>query len=100
MSLRKQLPESVTLLLPHLVQDAPIWFVGGGVRDHLLGRKTHDLDFAVDGDAIDIAKRIADESEGYYYTLDEARGTGRVILEDDDGRRQTLDFDRIRSTCL
>ena len=96
MSLRKQLPESVNLLLPHLVQDAPIWFVGGGVRDHLLGRKTHDSDFAVDGDAIDIAKRIADELEGYYYTLDEARGTGRVILEDDDGRRQTLDFARIR----
>jgi poly(A) polymerase len=96
MSPRKRLPESVSILIPHLVQDAPIWFVGGGVRDHILGRKTYDLDFAVDGDAIAIAKRIADQLGGYYYTLDEARGTGRVIHEAGDGQRQTLDFAQIR----
>jgi tRNA nucleotidyltransferase/poly(A) polymerase len=96
MSSRKRLPESVSILIPHLVQDAPIWFVGGGVRDLLLGRKTYDFDFAVDGDAIALAKRIADHLGGHYYTLDEARGTGRVIHETEDGQRQTLDFARIR----
>ena len=96
MSSRKRLPESVSVLVPHLVQDAPIWFVGGGVRDLLLSRKTYDLDFAVDGDAIALAKRIADYLGGFYYTLDEARGTGRVIHETEDGQRLTLDFARIR----
>jgi poly(A) polymerase len=96
MSIHKQLPESVSKFIPLLVQDAPVWFVGGGVRDHLLGRKTYDLDFAVDGDAITLAKRIADQLGGYYYTLDEARGTGRVVLEDPSGRCRTLDFARIR----
>ncbi len=96
MSPQERLPESVLKLIPLLVHDAPIWFVGGGVRDYILGRKTYDLDFAVDGDAIATAKRVADQLEGYYYTLDEARGTGRVIHEDEDGRRQTLDFARLR----
>jgi poly(A) polymerase len=96
MSSRTRLPESVSILLPLLAQDVPIWFVGGGVRDHLLGRKTYDLDFAVDGDAIALAKRIADQLGGFYYTLDEERGTGRVVLEDLSGRRRTLDFARIR----
>jgi tRNA nucleotidyltransferase/poly(A) polymerase len=96
MASRKRLPKSVSILIPHLVQDAPIWFVGGGVRDHLLGRYISDLDFAVDGDAIALAKRIADHLGGYYYTLDEARGTGRVIHEDENGQRQTLDFARLR----
>jgi tRNA nucleotidyltransferase/poly(A) polymerase len=96
MSPQKRLPDSVSILTPLLVQDAPIWFVGGGVRDHLLGRKTYDLDFAVDGDAIAIAKRVADQLDGYYYTLDETRGTGRVIHEDENGQRQTLDFARLR----
>jgi tRNA nucleotidyltransferase/poly(A) polymerase len=96
MSPRKRFPESISILIPLLVHDAPIWFVGGGVRDHLLGRKTFDLDFAVDGDAISLARRVADQLDGYYYTLDEARGTGRVIHEDEGGQRQTLDFARIR----
>ncbi|UCF61571.1 MAG: CCA tRNA nucleotidyltransferase, partial [Anaerolineaceae bacterium] len=96
MSPQKRLPESVSILIPLLVQDGPIWFVGGGVRDHLLGRKIYDLDFAVDGNAIATAKRVADQLQGYYYTLDEARGTGRVIHEDEDGHRRTLDFARIR----
>jgi len=61
-----------------------------------MARKTYDLDFAVDGDAIAMAKRIADQLGGYYYTLDEARGTGRVVHEDEDGQRLTLDFARIR----
>ncbi|KPK91173.1 MAG: hypothetical protein AMJ88_14450 [Anaerolineae bacterium SM23_ 63] len=96
MSSRKQLPESVSILIPLLVQDVPIWFVGGGVRDHLLSRKTYDLDFAVDGDAIAFARRVADQLGGYYYTLDEERGTGRVLHQDEEGQRLTLDFARIR----
>ncbi|KPK89688.1 MAG: hypothetical protein AMJ88_17215 [Anaerolineae bacterium SM23_ 63] len=96
MSIHKRLPELIYEFVPLMVQEAPVWFVGGGVRDHLLGRKTYDLDFAVEGDAIALAKRVADQFGGYYYTLDEARGTGRVILEDSSGQRRTLDFARIR----
>jgi len=96
MSLPSRLPELVIKLLPYLDRDTPVWLVGGGVRDHLLGRHTVDLDFAVDGDALRLARHLADRLGGHYYDLDKERGTGRVILEEEPGRRKTLDFARLR----
>jgi tRNA nucleotidyltransferase/poly(A) polymerase len=57
-----------------------IYLVGGSVRDLLLGIQTHDLDFAVDGDGLAVARRIADKLGGAYVALDKARRTGRVVL--------------------
>jgi tRNA nucleotidyltransferase/poly(A) polymerase len=37
-----------------------IYLVGGYVRDWLMGRSSHDLDFAVQGEAIPLARDIAD----------------------------------------
>ena len=96
MSLPSRLPETVLKLLPYLDRDTPVWLVGGGVRDHLLGRYTVDLDFAVDGDALHMARHLADRLGGYYYVLDKQRGTGRVILEGEPGQRRRLDFACLR----
>ena len=90
------LPETVLKLLPYLDRDTPAWLVGGGVRDLLLGRFTVDLDFAVDGDALRVARHLADRLGGYYYILDKQRGTGRVILEEESGQRRILDFACLR----
>lgn len=38
-----------------------IYLVGGYVRDALLGIKSNDIDFCIIGDAVDFAKRTADE---------------------------------------
>jgi tRNA nucleotidyltransferase/poly(A) polymerase len=58
----------------------PIYLVGGTVRDLLLGRDTHDLDFAVRGSGLALARHIADQLGGYFVSLDRERHTGRVLL--------------------
>lgn len=58
----------------------PIYLVGGTVRDLMLGRDIHDLDFAVQGDGLALARYIADRLEGAYVPLDPERRTGRIVL--------------------
>jgi putative nucleotidyltransferase with HDIG domain len=80
-----------------------IYLVGGSVRDLLLGVKTRDLDFAVDGDGLAVARRIADMLGGAYVPLDRARKTGRVVrvgsAQDEPGVRH-LDFAALRGDDL
>jgi len=76
------------------------WPVGGAVRDALLGRPIHDWDFAVDGDALALARAVADTSDGAYFPLDAERGTGRVILTTEERARLELDFAALRGDDL
>lgn len=78
---------------------ARIWPVGGCVRDALMGRSRHDWDFAVEGDALGLARAVADALDGAFYPLDEERDTGRVILRRE-GQRVELDFARLRGPDL
>lgn len=80
--------------------DKPVYLVGGAVRDSLLGLSIHDLDFALYGDVLGLARRIANQLGGDYYPLDEERQTARVILKDQAGRRQVLDFAAFRGPNL
>lgn len=61
---------------------APAYLVGGAVRDRLLdsSRPAYDLDFAVAGDGLAIARRVADALGAAFYALDAGRGVGRVVL--------------------
>lgn len=77
-----------------------VWLVGGAVRDLLLDRPLHDWDFAVDRDAMALARASADALGGFFFPLDEERGTGRVVLETRDGPRLELDFARLRGSSL
>ncbi|HTP00943.1 MAG TPA: HD domain-containing protein [Anaerolineales bacterium] len=70
------LVERVRLALP----DQEIYLVGGAVRDALLGKTSHDLDFAVPRNAIPLARRVADALRGDFYILDESFDTARVIV--------------------
>lgn len=63
-------------------QQVEIWLVGGSVRDLLLGRPTHDLDFVVDGDGLAVARRAANALHAAYVPIDHERKTGRVIFRD------------------
>lgn len=72
-----------------------IALVGGSVRDLLLGRAPHDIDFAVLGDAVGLARAVANALGGAFYVMDAERGTARVIV---DGL--ILDFARCRGTTL
>jgi poly(A) polymerase len=81
--------EQITPLVPG---DSPIYLVGGAIRDMLLGRPTHDLDFVIlSENALKISRRIANSIGAFYFPLDEDRATARLIL-DVNGVKKTLDF--------
>jgi tRNA nucleotidyltransferase/poly(A) polymerase len=94
------LPESLRRTLLQLVVDKPIWLVGGSVRDWLLGRAGYDLDFVVEDSARNLARRVADQLDGYYYDLDTDRDAGRVIVPNLEGKRCILDFAKMRGLDL
>ena len=73
--------------------------VGGTVRDAFLDRQGDDLDLAVAGGAMALARRIADALRGAYVPLDAERDVARVVLKED-GRRQHLDFAGLRSVGI
>lgn len=77
-----------------------IYLVGGAVRDALLGRESHDLDFAVPAGGIMLARRIANALKGAFYPLDVERDTGRVVLMHEDGVRTILDFATYRGADI
>ena len=76
------------------------WLVGGSVRDALLSRTIHDFDFAVEYDAIAIARAVGDRLDAPMYVLDAERDTGRVIAHDASGARVLLDFAALRGPTI
>ena len=76
-----------------------VWVVGGTLRDHFLGRETHDVDLAVQGDARALGRKTADRLGGAYVDLDPEHGFGRVILNEE-GQRFILDFAALRGADL
>ena len=77
----------------------PAYLVGGAVRDAVLRRNIHDLDFATEQDGRRLAKLIADKLDGAYYPLDADRGVGRAIVKQD-GERFVIDVARFRGGTL
>jgi tRNA nucleotidyltransferase/poly(A) polymerase len=66
--------------------------VGGAVRDWLLGKEAHDLDFAVRGNAKTLARAVADALGGAFYLMDAERNTARVIITRPGQAAFNLDF--------
>ena len=73
----------------------PIYLVGGYVRDHLMGRASHDLDFAVQGNAIRLAREVADALGASFIPLDQEHDTGRALFQRG-GQVDYVDFARVR----
>lgn len=61
------------------------YVVGGYVRDTLLARKSADMDIAVRGDALGIARQVAGQLYGRFVLLDEPTHTARVVFPRPDG---------------
>ena len=93
--LRDRLPARVRHLLElagRLGQrlNMPVYVVGGFVRDLLLDRPNHDVDFVVEGEGVTFARALAAELGG---RVREHRKflTSMVIYHDEDGLEQRID---------
>jgi tRNA nucleotidyltransferase/poly(A) polymerase len=60
------------------------FFVGGGVRDWLLGRPMKDLDIAVPAGVESIGRRAADRLGGVFFWLRHEMNVARVLVRGDD----------------
>ncbi len=94
------LPAAILPLLDRVSEVAarrriPAALVGGSVRDAILGRPLHDLDFAAQGDAIGLGRAVANALEAAFYVMDAERGTARVLVNEPGGSF-ILDFARCR----
>ncbi len=78
----------------------PLYLVGGAVRDILLNRPVHDLDFVVSGPTRKLAQEVACVLDGALYVLDEERDTTRVVLNVNGPERLLLDFATLRAENL
>lgn len=77
-----------------------IYLAGGAVRDALLQKQSHDLDFAVPRGALRLARKVANALKGAYYRMDAEHETGRVVLIEEGGGRYILDFATMRGKDL
>lgn len=77
----------------------PLYLVGGAVRDAYLRRAIGDIDVAVDGDAIAVARFVADGWDAGVYIMDRERDVARVFVKRDAGAF-TVDFARLRGATL
>jgi len=68
-----------------------IFLVGGAIRDFYLNRRGNDFDFAVDRQAIPLARRLARKIKGAFVLLDTEHGSARVV-KTLDGVAFTFDF--------
>ena len=88
------------ILRPLVVNSPPVYLIGGAVRDLLLKRPAHDLDFAMQGDVRRVARATANALDGAFYMLDDERSTARVIFTDAEAGRFVLDFAALRAETL
>lgn len=77
----------------------PIYIVGGAVRDAYRRGAIEDIDLAVDGDAIGIARNIADWFDGDVFVMDADRGVARVFVQTHEGQI-VLDLAKFRGDTL
>ncbi len=81
------IPESgkeILRIINDLVPES--YVVGGAIRDHLIGRfRRADLDIAVRGDGLDLARRVIDQTSATatLVALDSKRFTARIVLRCD-----------------
>jgi putative nucleotidyltransferase with HDIG domain len=80
--------------------DLTIHLVGGAVRDALLGKPVHDMDFVLSASALNAARSVANDLGSDFFVLDEDRETGRVIISEPGQPRLHLDFSLQRGNDL
>lgn len=97
--LERALPRDLLLLVQNAARMArqlgySTYLVGGFVRDLVIGQANLDIDIVVEGDAINLAQRLAEQYGGRVHTHTRF-GTAKWIVEEDDSLH--LDFATART---
>jgi len=71
------------------IQKKQGYIVGGFIRDWLLERETNDIDIAVSGAALTVAREVAGEIGGKFVLLDDVNDVARVVVIEDEQTRGT-----------
>ncbi len=82
----------IDLIRAELDEGQALFIVGGAVRDLLLNRDLHDLDFVMADNPTDLAKRLARRLKVGFFVLDDKRHTARVVYSEQGGKPFPLDF--------
>ena len=92
MNLRERIEAlpGMAVLLPALEGLAPTYLVGGSVRDLLRGVEPRDIDVAVEGDALELARVVAERVDG------EVRDYGRFGTATVEAPGLSVDFAQTR----
>lgn len=80
--------------------NAPIYVVGGAVRDAYLHRPIKDLDLVTPTRSIDLARTIADAYAGDVFIMDQERGVARTFIDTPQGETLTIDVAKYRGASL
>jgi tRNA nucleotidyltransferase/poly(A) polymerase len=78
------------------IQKKQGYIVGGFIRDWLLERKTNDIDIAVSGAALTIAREVAEEIGGKFVLLDDVNNIARVVVIEDEQPRGSSQNQELR----
>jgi poly(A) polymerase len=78
------------------IQKKQGYIVGGFIRDWLLKRETKDIDIAVNGAAITIARELAGEIGGKFVLLDDVNNIARVMVIEDEQPGKTAQNQELR----
>ena len=98
-------PRFQPLLMGLLERRSPVYVVGGAVRDYLLGRDRYltDLDLALAGPVLPLARELADRCGWAFYPLDEERDVARLVRRlgnRENGTVLVCDMARIRGGSI
>lgn len=99
MSVRAQYSYLRTIQALSKKRKQQVYVVGGFLRDRFLGRQGHDVDFAVLGDAVALARAVARALKGAFVLLDEEHPCGRVVKKEKD-MIWTFDFADLRAKTI
>lgn len=84
--------ELFEVVCANLPSSNPVYLVGGAVRDKLLGRAIHDLDFGLFSGTKKTAQTVARYLKSPFFMLDEKRLAARVIFRPNASEEYLLDF--------
>ncbi len=80
--MKPSIPQDVIEILKEIEKEnKEIYLVGGAIRDTLLGISPLDFDFAVKGNGIKTAKKIASKIKGAFVLLSEKDDEARVVYK-------------------